>query len=172
MSTTSQCKANVLRRLALLCLIASAGCSGDSTTPGTGAAAGSSAGAAGAAAGSGSNGPSITFTAVYAMMFPMATNARCNACHANPANDITNGNLFMGMDQDTAYKALVGKVSTGSLCMPRELVVPGKPDMSLILQKLLPTPPCGVRMPNGGKQFTEAQLDMVRSWIAGGAKND
>jgi hypothetical protein len=116
--------------------------------------------------------PAATFSAVYEMMFPMQTNARCNACHANPANDVGNGNLQMGMDKATAYAALVGKTSTSSRCMNRPLVMPNKPDQSLFYIKLVPNPPCGVRMPNGGNAFTEEQLGMVRSWIAGGAKND
>jgi hypothetical protein len=106
------------------------------------------------------------------MMFPMETNARCNACHANPPNDVGNGNLHMGPEKATAYAALVGKSSTSSRCMNKPLVVPSQPDMSLLVQKLSASPPCGARMPLGGNAFTDTQLEMVRSWIAAGAKDD
>ena len=56
--------------------------------------------------------------------------------------------------------------------MQKTIVEPGKPDESLMLQKLSPNPPCGNRMPVGGNPFTDAQLEMIRSWIAAGAKND
>ena len=120
----------------------------------------------------GSGAPAAKWSEIYPMLFPMATNPRCNACHAMPANDIANGNLFVGPDQDSAYAALVNKKSTSTRCMSKMLVVPKKPDESLMLQKLSPNPPCGSRMPIGGTPFTDTQLEMIRSWIAGGAKND
>jgi len=123
-------------------------------------------------AGSGSAAPPATFTEVYSMMFPRATNAQCEACHALPAHDVVNGNLETGMTQQSAYDALVGKKSTSSRCMQMTLVAPKDPDHSLFYLKLTATPPCGVRMPNGGKQFTDAQLEMIRSWIDDGAPNN
>jgi hypothetical protein len=155
--------------LAGLVLVSASGCPSDAATPAN------SAGSGGAAAGGGAAGqaaPAATFSAVYAMMFPMDTNARCNACHANPANDVGNGKLQMGMDKATAYKALVGVASASSRCMNKSLVAPGQPDSSLFYLKLTATPPCGVRMPNGGNAFTSDQLEMVRSWIAAGARDD
>jgi hypothetical protein len=160
---------------------AASGCGGEptasSSTAGQGAAsspvhmAGTAATAAGGG-GAGATGPAATFTAIYEMLFPMPTNARCNACHANPANDVGNGKLQTGADKASAYAALVGKTSMSSRCMNRPLVLPGQPEMSLFYLKLMPTPPCGVRMPNGGNQLTAEQIDMVRSWIAAGAKDD
>jgi hypothetical protein len=155
--------------LAVLALAFLFGCGADSTGSAAGAAA-SAGGASGGAAGQAA--PGASFSAVYAMMFPMETNARCNACHANPANDVSNGKLSMGMDKATAYAAIVGKASASSHCMNQMLVVPGKPEASLFYLKLTATPPCGVRMPNGGNPFTEAQLEMVRSWISAGAHDD
>jgi len=120
----------------------------------------------------GNSPPAAKWSEIYAMLFPMPTNPRCNACHAMPANDVANGNLFVGADKDSAYMALVGKASMSSRCMSKVLVVPFKPDESLMLEKLSENPPCGSRMPLGGTPFTEAQLEMVRGWIAAGAKND
>lgn len=145
-----------------LCLASAVGCgsSGDDDS------AGSAGGAAGNAA------PAAKFSEIYAMMFPMATNARCDACHSMPANDIANGNLEMGKTQMSAYTALVGQSSRSSRCMGKTLVMPGQPEMSLLYQKVSAAPPCGSRMPLGGTAFSEAQLEMIRSWIAAGAAND
>lgn len=162
----------------VLWLGATASCGGDTPAIGTGTSGNSSggmlatsAGASGGAAGAPSD-PPATFTEVYAMLFPMTTNARCVACHSMPANDIANGNLQMGSDKASAYAALVGRMSTSSRCMNRALVVPKQPDMSLVVQKLSATPPCGNRMPIGGNALTDAQLSVVRGWIAAGAKDD
>lgn len=112
------------------------------------------------------------FSEIYPMLFPSLTNPRCDACHAMPASEISNGKLHTGMDQATAYAALVGKMSISRKCMGRMIVAPGQPEMSLLLQKLGPNPPCGVRMPLGGAPLSDAQLELVRSWIAGGAQNN
>jgi hypothetical protein len=150
--------------IAVLCAVLVA-CSSDSSGDDSAGAAGG--GMAGNAA------PAAKFSEIYAMMFPMATNARCDACHSMPANDIANGNLEMGTTQMSAYMALVGQTSKSSRCMSKTLVVPGQPEMSLLYQKLSSaTPPCGSRMPLGGTAFSDAQLEMIRSWIAAGAKND
>jgi hypothetical protein len=116
--------------------------------------------------------PPATFTAIYAAVFPLGTTAQCNYCHDRPANQKSNGNLNMGHTQDAAYAALVGKTSQDTLCAGgTQLVVPGNPDASLFYAKLT-NPPCGERMPQGADPLTDAQLAMVKSWIAAGAKND
>jgi hypothetical protein len=162
----------------VLGLMTAIGCGSD-PAPGPGAtAAGAGAPAAGMgapAAGMGAAGggaPAATFTQVYAMLFPRSSSGQCEMCHGLPAHDVVNGNLETGMSQDTAYAALVGKTSTSTRCMSRPLVVAGKPDESLLYLKLSPTPPCGVRMPNGGSGLSAAQIEMVRSWIAAGAKKE
>ncbi len=113
-----------------------------------------------------------TFSDIYPLIFPVTTKAQCNFCHGLPANDKSNGKLSMGMDKATAYAALVGKTSSSSMCSGKALVVAGQPDSSLFLQKLDTTPPCGGHMPLGGDALPAAQLDMVRTWIAAGAKDD
>jgi hypothetical protein len=143
-----------------LCLVLT-GCSSDSS--------GDDAAGAGSA---GNAAPAAKFSEIYSMMFPMATNARCDACHSMPANDVANGNLEMGKTPVSAYMALVGQTSKSSRCMSKTLVVPGQPEMSLLYQKLSAAPPCGSRMPLGGAAFSDTQLEMIRSWIAAGAKND
>ncbi|MDB4937571.1 MAG: hypothetical protein JWP87_4543 [Labilithrix sp.] len=113
-----------------------------------------------------------TFTTIYPLLFPVSTNARCNFCHGLPANETSNGKLFMGTDKATAYAALIGKLSTGNKCPNETLVVPNDPEGSLFYQKLTASPPCGSRMPLGGTPLSGEQLEMVRSWIAAGAKDD
>jgi hypothetical protein len=134
------------------------GCGSDGSNPGTGVQM--------------SNAPAAKFSDIYAMAFPSMTEPRCEFCHGMPANEVSNGKLHLGMDPATAYAALVGKVSVSAACMGRTLVDPGHPETSLFYLKLSPSPPCGNRMPNGGKPFTDVQLEMVRSWIAAGAAND
>lgn len=81
-------------------------------------------------------------------------------------------------------------VSIRSLTEPNVgLVIPRKPAESFLMLKLdgcqndpsfqctpQPTPisnePCGDRMPQGADALGETELDMFRSWIALGARND
>ncbi|HVW24934.1 MAG TPA: hypothetical protein VHC69_06160 [Polyangiaceae bacterium] len=119
-----------------------------------------------------STSPAATFSQIYAMAFPSMTAPRCEFCHSMPPSDVGNGKLHLGTDQQTAYAALVGQTSMSARCGGHPLVVPNQPEMSLLYLKLSPNPPCGSRMPLGGTPFTDAQLEMVRSWIAAGAPND
>lgn len=128
-------------------------------------------GSAGAMA-TASGAPAASFTEVYEMLFPRMTNAHCDMCHGLPPYDLSNGNLSTGMDKSSAYAALVGQPSTSSMCRGKVLVEPNHPESSLLLEKLLPNPSCGYRMPNGGAALSDTQLEMVRSWIAAGANND
>lgn len=115
--------------------------------------------------------PTGTFSAIYPLIFPVTTRAQCNFCHSLPPNDKSNGKLSMGEDKATAYAALMGKTSTSSKCRGKQYIVPGNPDASLFLQKLA-SPPCGGHMPLGGDPLPDDQLEMVRTWIAAGAKDD
>jgi hypothetical protein len=119
-----------------------------------------------------SQGPTGTFSAIYPMLFPADTGPKCNFCHSMPASDVSNGKLHLGMDRHTAYAALVGQTAIGIKCMGRSLVVAGQPDMSLLVQKFSDNPPCGERMPQGGAPIPDEQIEMVRGWIAAGAKDD
>lgn len=52
-------------------------------------------------------------------------------------------------------------------------VTPGKPDSSLIVQKISSTPPFGDPMPMKRKTpFPQDTLRVIRSWIEQGAKNN
>ena len=117
-------------------------------------------------------GPPGTFTEIYSMLFPSETNARCNFCHGMPASNQSNGSLHMGTAKTVAYGALVNKSSSSNKCGGKSLVVAGKPEMSLFLQKLSASPPCGDRMPVGGRMLSDVELGMIRSWIVDGAKDN
>jgi hypothetical protein len=133
------------------------------------ALSGGSSASAGSAAPAPPPAPPATFTEVYAMVFPRTTNAHCDMCHGLPPFEQSNGNFSTGFDRASTYASLVGKSSTSGACQGRVFVVPGKPEESLLLQKVLPDPPCGLRMPNGGAPLTDAQNELIRSWITAGA---
>ena len=87
----------------------------------------------------------------------------CNGgtCHGDgvPAWDLH----LVGMDVE---RQVVGEHS-GS-CPGWQLVVPGSPEKSFLWQKISsPHPPCGQRMPWGGKPLSPGTLECVRAWITG-----
>ncbi len=52
-------------------------------------------------------------------------------------------------------------------------ISPGKPDSSLMVQKLSPTPPFGERMPYKAKTpLPDDTLTILKRWISEGAKNN
>ncbi|MCA9488383.1 MAG: hypothetical protein KC621_00625 [Myxococcales bacterium] len=117
--------------------------------------------------------PAATFTEIHAALFPQETGPKCDSCHGQPASQVSNGLLYMGMnDRDAAYAALTTQTSTSTDCGGAEYVVPGDPEGSLFYTKLLSSPPCGERMPLGGGALSADQIEMVRSWIADGAADD
>lgn len=147
----------------VVAVVALSGCSGDAPSSGGRGTAENAAT---------SNLAPAKFSEIYPLMFPRESKPQCNNCHGRPADEVGNGNLDMGTDPASAYAALVGKKTPGVKCGTGVLVLPGDPGSSLFLQKLSPNPPCGDRMPVGGAPLADAQLDMIRSWIAAGAPND
>jgi hypothetical protein len=97
-------------------------------------------------------------------------------CHGFNAGGFTLGT------KDELHAALVDQPASGKDCKLAAdagagatafiLVVPGKPDDSLLYQKLMGRQSCGKKMPDNAKVFTTEQLDLVHDWIADGAKND
>lgn len=114
-----------------------------------------------------------TFTEIHTALFPEATAAKCDFCHGQVANQISNGLLNMGQDdRDLAYDVLLHQTSTSRDCAGMPYVVPGDPEGSLLYTKLLAEPGCGERMPLGGGALPASQIRMVQSWIEGGALDD
>jgi hypothetical protein len=146
-----------------------------------GTAATSSTGDAGMpAAGSGSTPAGPTFTRVWNEIL-MLKGCSGEYCHGSGM-----GGLML-KNKRIAYDALVNVPAAGPACAGKGgvRVKPGMPDMSLLLDKLShTTPSCGEIMPVGVKLApncvstmptvctTEAELALVRDWIAAGAKDD
>lgn len=97
---------------------------------------------------------------------------KCAACHSMAPSDNQNGKLGMLRSKDQLYVALVNKPAQGSMCMGKgTYIIPGKPEQSLLIQKLSAKPPCGVTMPlGGGLELTH--VEMLSAWIAAGAMNN
>jgi len=119
--------------------------------------------------GCGGDPPPATFAEIYPLLFPVETKPQCNFCHSLPPNQKSNGMLSMGTDPATAYAALIGATGHAD-CEAMPYIVPGDPSASLFYLKLAGIPPCGSRMPLGGSQLSQADVDMVASWISAGAE--
>ncbi len=138
----------------------------------TATAAGTGAPAAGTgttgASGTGATGAAPTLTDLYDMVY--VTN--CAVCHGMMPSDNTNGKLGMIRNKQAFYDALVNKPAQGVQCTGKGMyIVPGNPTMSLLVQKVSSTPPCGVEMPVGG-MLQPTEVKMLTDWIAAGAMNN
>ena len=135
-------------------------------------------------AGTGGDGAThaATFTELRAQVF-----ASCNSalCHASAIPD--SGNVILRQEDAYAqevYDNLVGAATelAAGRSQASVRVKPGDPEGSFLWWKLLghdpadpDTPVAGLHMPNvcaSAPCLPQAQLEMVRSWIAAGAKND
>jgi mono/diheme cytochrome c family protein len=142
----------------------------------TGAAGMGTTGAAGSttttppagAAGAAPTGPAPTLTQIYDSVY--VTN--CAVCHGMVPNVNTNGNLGPIKNKDAFYMSLVNKPTQGPACMGKGMyIVPGQPAMSVLLQKVSTTPPCGVEMPVGG-MLMASDVKLLTDWVAAGALNN
>ena len=67
--------------------------------------------------------------------------------------------------------ATLGALRKGGKTSGANIVIPGSPDASAIVQKLMGTYAFGSRMPkNGPPYWTAAEIGLVRTWIAEGAR--
>lgn len=99
--------------------------------------------------------PDLSNAIVYADLVMPVLKDKCFSCH-NP--DKAKGGLIM---TDTASIRKGGESG--------QLIARGKPDESLLLERLLLDPEHEHRMPPKGKpQLTGAEVDLIRAWIAGG----
>ena len=120
-----------------------------------------------------------TFTNVYRSI--IAKNCIQSQCHGSTRQ----GNLSMA-SQSGAYNELVGVMASGMCVGPdagshatcacgksgKTRVVAGKPDQSLLVEKIGGNPTCGDRMPPTGDVLADDQQALVKSWISAGANND
>lgn len=92
----------------------------------------------------------------------------CLPCHAEESRNSSELHL------DTHASMMEG----GEHGVP---IVPGKPDESILIQKLLPDPPFGDTMPlqrrrrsagAGEKKMTAEEVELLREWIRQGARSN
>ena len=110
--------------------------------------------------------PNAVMTVSYAHdIVPLFTTATCTSisCHGGP---FPTNSYDMRTYETTFGPGLFAK------SLKQCEIVPGDPDNSFLLQKLGPTPPIGVRMPNGLPPLSDAQIALVRTWILEGAYDD
>ena len=91
------------------------------------------------------------------------TGRGCSGCHYRnlPVHSCYDST---GLDLSTLGALREGGVTTGT-----NIVIPGKPCESGLLQKLLGDYPVGIQMPKGGAPWTASQIQLVHDWIAEGA---
>ena len=88
-------------------------------------------------------------------------------CH-QPSNRSTPGIDQSGLSLET-YRTLV----RGGNMSRENIVVPGDPCSSIIVQKVSSAPPFGTRMPPSGPPFmTPAEIALLADWIAEGAHDN
>ena len=92
-----------------------------------------------------------------------------SGCHSGPTSNV----LPTGMNLTSTANSFAALVNVTSLQVGSlNRVTPGDPDNSYLVQKLEGTAAVGGRMPQGGPFLDQAQIDMVRQWIAEGAMNN
>jgi len=92
----------------------------------------------------------------------------CTSCHTDVGRTPASG---LNLKAGTALGQLVNVPSVAKAGAVR--VIPGNPNASYLIQKLEGDAGIvGLRMPRTGPPFlTEAQVKMIRDWIAAGAPN-
>lgn len=91
----------------------------------------------------------------------------CLSCH-DPDGDPNLGFTLGGLDLTSYSSFTAGGVNSGG-----DIVVPGVPCDSLLIDKLGPAPPFGGRMPLDGPPFLdEPTVQAAADWIAEGADED
>ncbi|HYO58608.1 PKD domain-containing protein [Archangium sp.] len=107
----------------------------------------------------------------YANHIQPIWNEQCKECH------ISGGRGGLNLQEGSSYSSIVNVSAAGEPCGPTRLkrVVPGKPDESLLVNKLNPNPVCGIRMPQFNDDYFDrnpGELTRIRSWILAGAANN
>lgn len=105
----------------------------------------------------------VTFDQVYQEVL-VAQNCTNGYCHGSGA-----GGLMMS-DADTAWRALLSPATIMD-CGPMQRVTPGRPNSSMVILKIDPVFfSCGSKMPPNTAGLSEELSQLVRDWIAAGAR--
>lgn len=99
----------------------------------------------------------VTTARVQAELFV----GKCNSCHGatSPLGELSLTGTALELEG-----RIVESVSVTAICRGSKLVVPGKPDRSLMYVKMTNTTTCGGVMPFGG-QPNAVDAALVRQWI-------
>jgi len=141
---------------ALLLAMAAGACSGDSPTTPTPAPTPAPA-------------PAPAPTATLSMIQTQIFDPSCTTCHTDVGRTPSSG---LNLKAGAAFAGLSNVASAG---MPGAVrVIPGNANNSYLVQKLEGAPGiAGLRMPRNGPPFlSDAQVQMIRAWIAAGAPNN
>lgn len=112
--------------------------------------------------------PEPTFSAIQQEIF--AKSCAFSSCHGA---DGQRGGLVL--EGNNVYDALVGvrPEDTTARGLGFLRVMPGKPDSSFLLRKVVgPGPGEGTRMPDGLGALEQTSIDAIREWIRRGAHRD
>ncbi len=139
----------LLRLLALLPIaVLAAGCgSGDSS---------------GGGGGGGDDGGGTMLVATFESIQQNVFSAQCEMCHTGASAP-----EGLRLDPDNSYDLLVGVPSSQQPSLQR--VEPGNPDDSYLIRKLEGTAATGEQMPLDLPPLPQADIDVIRQWIADGA---
>lgn len=89
----------------------------------------------------------------------------CKKCHYSTEAS------HIGLDLGGLDLSTLGKLRQGGGTSGAKVVIPGNPNDSALVQKLRGTYPFGTRMPKSGPPFLgEAEIELISTWIAQGAK--
>ena len=127
------------------------------------ASCGSGSGGAGGGGGGGAGGSTLqaTFESIQDNVFTPI----CVACHAGAIAP-----LGLRLDSANSYALIVGVASAQNPSLLR--VEPGNPNDSYLIRKLEGTAGAGGRMPLNGVPLPQADINVIRQWIADGALRD
>ncbi len=90
----------------------------------------------------------------------------CKPCHYDTESS------HIGIDQSGLNLTELEYVRMGGNNTHDDIIVPGKPCESAIVQKLHGSFHIGARMPKNGPFWNDAQIQLMQDWIAEGAMGD
>jgi len=106
----------------------------------------------------------VTDTSEFTRIQETVFTPLCIQCHQGAGAP-----LGLRLDAGNSFAMLVGVASVEEPSLLR--VEPGLPDTSYLVQKVQGTATVGGRMPLGGPALEQSSIDLIRSWIAGGAQS-
>lgn len=110
---------------------------------------------------------SVSFSKDIVPQILAPANVGCLNCHS-PTAPTPFGFEVSGLDVSS-----YGTLRSGGSNSGTDIIIPGSPCDSILLQKTQPGPPFGGRMPLSGGPFLSAQVgQLLHDWIAEGARNN